>query len=84
MLINRFAPLNIPPHRRLQTFAVAFWALLLPICLFFFFLFMSIPPLWVVMVPYLIWIQFDQAPDKGGRPTGWMRRLFLWKYFAGE
>jgi 2-acylglycerol O-acyltransferase 2 len=35
---DRFAPLHIPPHRRLQTTAVALWALLPIISLFFFFL----------------------------------------------
>lgn len=34
----RFAPLSIPSHRRLQTFAVLFFALLLPISLAIFFL----------------------------------------------
>ncbi|ORY33084.1 diacylglycerol acyltransferase-domain-containing protein [Naematelia encephala] len=78
----KFAPLHIPPHRRFQTAAVALWALLLPICLFFFFLFMSFPPTWVVLIPYLIWIQFDRAPDHGGRPKHWARGSSIWKYFA--
>jgi hypothetical protein len=81
---GRFAPLNIPPHRRLQTAAVALWALLLPICMVAFLLCMSFPPLWVIMIPYCIWIQFDTAPDRGGRAKGWARRSFVWKYFAGE
>ncbi|ORX39148.1 diacylglycerol acyltransferase-domain-containing protein [Kockovaella imperatae] len=78
----QFAPLNIPPHRRLQTAAVAFWALLLPFCLFVFLLLMSLPPTWVVLIPYLIWTRFDKAPEWGGRPREWARRSFIWKYFA--
>ena len=39
----RFAPLHVPPHRRFQTAAVAFWALLPIICLFCFFLAMYAP-----------------------------------------
>ena len=37
---------------------------------------------WGLMIPYLIWIMFDPAPEKGGRPQEWARRLFIWKYFA--
>lgn len=44
----------------------------------------SFPRLWVVLVPYLIWIQFDRAPVSGGRPKKWARNFFLWKYFARE
>ncbi|WVF65408.1 hypothetical protein IAT40_000135 [Kwoniella sp. CBS 6097] len=79
---KKFAPLSIPPHRRLQTAAVALWALLIPICLIVFFLCMSFPPFWFIMIPYLIWTQFDKAPDYGGRPKEWARRFFMWKFFA--
>jgi hypothetical protein len=34
------------------------------------------------MIPYLIWIIFDPAPERGGRPKEWARNLFIWKYFA--
>lgn len=78
----RFAPLHIPPHRRLQTAAVALWALLLPISLCAFLICMSFPPLWVMLIPYIIWIQFDPAPDRGGRVRQWARKSFVWKYFA--
>ncbi|KAK6906158.1 2-acylglycerol O-acyltransferase 2 [Kwoniella mangroviensis CBS 10435] len=79
---KKFAPLSIPPHRRLQTAAVALWALLIPICLIVFLLCLSFPPFWVVLIPYLIWTQFDTAPDYGGRPKEWARRFFFWTYFA--
>ncbi|OCF35703.1 2-acylglycerol O-acyltransferase 2 [Kwoniella heveanensis BCC8398] len=79
---KKFAPLSIPPHRRLQTAAVALWALLIPICLIVFFLCMSFPPFWFILIPYLIWTQFDTAPDYGGRPKEWARRFFMWKFFA--
>ncbi|WWC91073.1 uncharacterized protein L201_006014 [Kwoniella dendrophila CBS 6074] len=79
---KKFAPLSIPPHRRLQTAAVALWALLIPICLIVFLLCLSIPPLWFILIPYLIWTQFDTAPDWGGRPKEWARRFFFWTYFA--
>jgi len=40
-----FAPAKIPRKRRLQTAAVAIWALMMPICLAIFFL------LWCVAIP---------------------------------
>ncbi|WVQ81125.1 hypothetical protein IAT38_003247 [Cryptococcus sp. DSM 104549] len=79
---KKFAPLNIPPNRRLQTAAVALWALLLPISIIFLLLCLSFPPLWFILIPYFIWIHFDTAPDHGGRPKEWARRGFMWKYFA--
>ncbi|KAK1922597.1 diacylglycerol acyltransferase [Papiliotrema laurentii] len=78
----KFAPLHIPPHRRLQTAAVALWALLLPICIILFLFIVSFEKTWGLMIPYLIWIIFDPAPERGGRPKEWARNLFIWKYFA--
>ena len=40
--------------------------------------------MWIILIPYLIWIQFDQAPDRGGRPKTWARRSPIWRYFAGS
>lgn len=36
---SRFVPGNVPRHRRLQTFSVAMWSLLIPICMAVFYLF---------------------------------------------
>lgn len=82
MLISRFAPINIPRYRRLQTAAVALWALLLPICVFCFLMLLSFPKMWFLAVPYMTWICFDGAPLTGGRPKQWARRHPIWKYFA--
>ncbi len=79
----RFAPLSIPRSRRLQTAGVLFWALLLPICLSIFFLLLSIPYAWPILIPYLIWINFiDDAPENGGRRFSWVRKLPVFRYFA--
>ncbi|CDW98661.1 hypothetical protein [Sporisorium scitamineum] len=81
--VVRFAPLSIPRSRRLQTLGVLFWALLLPICLSLFFLLLSVPLLWPVLIPYLIWINFiDDAPENGGRRFSWVRKLPVFRYFA--
>lgn len=43
----------------------------------------SFPILWPIAVPYLLWVLFiDKAHVKGGRPKEFIRRLFLFKYFA--
>lgn len=77
-----FAPARIPRKRRLQTAAVALWAILLPISLSVFLLLCSIPLLWPIIALYSLWICVDRAPERGGRPAQWMRRLGLWKHFA--
>ncbi|SPO28360.1 probable diacylglycerol acyltransferase type 2b [Ustilago trichophora] len=81
--VIRFAPLSIPRSRRLQTLGVLFWALLLPICLSIFFLLLSVPLTWPILIPYLIWIFFiDNAPENGGRRFSWVRKLPVFRYFA--
>ena len=46
-------------------------------------LFSSIPPLWPLLVLYLIWSRWiDDAPEKGGRSSQWFRSSRFWKYFA--
>ena len=44
----------------------------------------SVPPLWIILIPYCIWITFDKAPDTGGRPKEWARRSPMWKYFSRQ
>lgn len=77
-----FAPLSIPKARRMQTFAVLLFPMLLPLSLAVFFLLLSIPPFWPLIIVYLIWIYFDNAPQSGGRRSKWARRLKIWRYFA--
>lgn len=42
----------------------------------------TIPVFWPFLVPYLIFVMFDTAPENGGRPIQWFRRCFLFKWFA--
>lgn len=43
----------------------------------------SIPLLWPVLIPYLIWIIWiDTAPDHGGRPRKWARHNWINTAFA--
>ncbi|GAA5844974.1 hypothetical protein JCM11251_003169 [Rhodosporidiobolus azoricus] len=79
----QFAPFVVPRHRRLQTFSVFAWTTALPLTLATFFVLCSIPPLWPLIIAYLIWVfAFDQAPMNGGRPQGWFRRCRVWQWFA--
>ncbi|ODO09511.1 hypothetical protein I350_03114 [Cryptococcus amylolentus CBS 6273] len=81
---KKFAPLHIPPHRRLQTAAVALWAFFLPISIVLLLLLLSWPQCWYILIPYFFWIAFDRAPLHGGRPQEWARYSSLWTYFARE
>ncbi|GAA6064023.1 hypothetical protein JCM10212_004255 [Sporobolomyces blumeae] len=79
----KFAPFVVPRHRRTQMFAVFLWSTLLPLSLGFFFVLCSYKALWPAIIAYLTWVFFiDQAPIRGGRAQGWLRRSSIWVYFA--
>jgi 2-acylglycerol O-acyltransferase 2 len=42
----------------------------------------SVPPIWPILIPYIIYIQFDKSPERGGYPVRWVRKLTIWKYYA--
>ncbi|MFH4984660.1 hypothetical protein AB6A40_011369 [Gnathostoma spinigerum] len=85
MLIE-FAPLNVPFERRCQTAAV----------LFFSFFFLFAPPLsviftiyllytsyWWIIALYFVWFIYDyRTPERGSRPSSWLRGWKVWKYYA--
>ncbi|TDL23700.1 DAGAT-domain-containing protein [Rickenella mellea] len=78
-----FVPAKVPHVRRLQTLAVALWALLLPITLCLFLCLCTFPPLWPFIIVYMLWVHFwDAAPEHGGRSSQWFRSMRLWTYFA--
>jgi 2-acylglycerol O-acyltransferase 2 len=80
----KWAPIRgIPLKRRLQTFAIVIWIALLPICLMLFLYLFTMPILWPLLIMYTIWLFFDKASENGGRRIPIMRRLKIWKYFAG-
>ncbi|KAF7725343.1 diacylglycerol O-acyltransferase 1 [Apophysomyces ossiformis] len=79
----RWAPLHgIPLERRLQMLATCIWIALLPICLGVFLLCFLFPVLWPLLIAYIAFLFFDQAPENGGRRFDWPRRWLLWRYFA--
>ncbi|KAH9983907.1 DAGAT-domain-containing protein [Russula compacta] len=77
-----FVPASIPRVRRLQTVAVALWTTMIPICFCLTLFLLSYPPLWPFMIIYIIWVQIDQAPERGGRMSPWFRTMRFWKFFA--
>ncbi|WFD30794.1 2-acylglycerol O-acyltransferase [Malassezia sp. CBS 17886] len=70
-------------QRPLQSLAVIHWALAPFACLFVFFMLCSIPLLWPVIVPYLIWVFFiDKAPVNGTRRSDFLRRSIVFRWIA--
>ncbi|KAJ3305899.1 diacylglycerol O-acyltransferase 1 [Kappamyces sp. JEL0829] len=78
-LAPKFAPLNIPMARRLQTASVVFWLVLYPLGIALFVALSSYENLFPFMLAYLIYMFLDPAPEMGGRKLMWMRRLPLWE-----
>uniref|UniRef100_T1J571 diacylglycerol O-acyltransferase n=1 Tax=Strigamia maritima TaxID=126957 RepID=T1J571_STRMM len=80
----KFAPLNIPLERRLQTAVVLYFVasfiffglfgLLLACLLLFTRLY------WIALL-YGVWYWFDRhQPSRGGRRLQWVRKCIAWKY----
>jgi hypothetical protein len=44
--------------------------------------FSSYPPLWPLCALYVLFIFLDRSPERGGRPTAWVRKARFWRYFA--
>ncbi len=78
----RFAPLNIPMERRMQTLTVAIWSYLQIFCIVISILLLLIFPFTIPMLMYLAWIYIDKAPSKVTRPWSAFKRANWWKHFA--
>ncbi|RMZ89102.1 hypothetical protein DV736_g3670, partial [Chaetothyriales sp. CBS 134916] len=81
----RWAPLNVPLKRRLQMLAVLWHSMSIPIFLSSFLLLCSIPLLWPLVVPYLIYtFLFSDAQSNGtlSRRSDFIRRSNVWAAFA--
>ncbi|KAM3414728.1 hypothetical protein BST61_g9884 [Cercospora zeina] len=80
----RWAPLNVPVQRRLQTAMVLLHTLSIVGSLALFLLLCGIPLLWPILVPYLIYVLFSQVSIDGSlalRSEFW-RRSKVWSLFA--
>lgn len=80
----RFAPMNVPLKRRLQTLVVLMHTLCVASLLGLFFLLCSIPLFWPILFPYTIYILFSRAGTSGNlsRRSEFIRRLPIWSLFA--
>ena len=87
----KFAPLNIPLERRLQTLAVMYYmfvtVFMVPLIPFFglllpmYILFCT--KYWFLIVAYVAWLYYDwDSPKTGGHPIKWFRKLPVHKYYA--
>ncbi|KAI4133920.1 MAG: hypothetical protein LQ347_001955 [Umbilicaria vellea] len=80
----RFAPMNVPLKRRLQTLVVLMHTLCVASLLGLFFLLCSIPLFWPILFPYTIYILFSRAGTSGNlsHRSDFIRRLPIWSLFA--
>ncbi|KAJ4987176.1 diacylglycerol acyltransferase [Stagonosporopsis vannaccii] len=80
----RFAPMNVPLQRRLQTCAVLMHTLSIVGSLAIFFLLCSIPLLWPILLPYTVYVLFSNAGTSGELSfrSERIRRLKVWSLFA--
>ncbi|XP_066580915.1 2-acylglycerol O-acyltransferase 1-like [Prorops nasuta] len=90
MLNVKFAPLNVPLERRLQTLAAAGWIVVCvlgsPICyLITAYLLLFTTTIRYFVILYLFWAYYDRDTcDHGGRSeryTKWFRNCAWWKLF---
>ncbi|CCH41133.1 Diacylglycerol O-acyltransferase 2 [Wickerhamomyces ciferrii] len=82
----RVAPLTTPLPRRLQTAAVLWHTVSIPVFITIFFIALAIPVFWIFAIPYLIYLFTDETPSNGNatkRYSEWFRKLSIWKNFAG-
>ncbi|OCK96723.1 diacylglycerol O-acyltransferase 2A [Cenococcum geophilum 1.58] len=80
----RFAPLNVPLQRRLQTLVVLMHTLSIALTLTTFFFLCSIPIFWPILLPYLIYVLFSHAGTSGqlSHRSERFRRSSIWSLFA--
>jgi len=80
----RWAPLNVPLQRRLQTLLVLLHTLSIAGGLALFFLLCTIPVLWPVLVPYLLYVLLSRASTSGelSHRSEWLRSSKVWSLFG--
>ena len=80
----RFAPLNVPLQRRLQTLAVLFHTLCIALSVSAFFFLCAIPLFWPLLIPYMIYCMVSKAATSGtlSHRSDFLRGLPFWSLFA--
>ena len=80
----RWAPLNVPLQRRLQTLVVLCHTLCIAICVSIFFFLCAIPLFWPILIPYMIYTMTSNASTNGSlsHRSEWLRSSSVWSLFA--
>ena len=80
----RFAPLNVPLQRRLQTLVVLFHTLCIALSVSVFFFLCAIPLFWPLLIPYMIYCMTSTASTSGtlSHRSDFLRSLPVWSLFA--
>lgn len=80
----RWAPLNVPIKRRLQTMAVLGHALSIAMFLSAFLFLGAIPIFWPILFPYTIYVLMSSEGSSGSlrRRSEWLRSSRWWSLFA--
>ncbi|CAZ86198.1 unnamed protein product [Tuber melanosporum] len=82
----RFAPLNIPLKRRLQTTAVLWHTFAIAIFVSLFWFLLAIPLTWPLLIPYLIYVLYSNSHRDGSSPvirSSLFRSLPMWRLLTG-
>jgi len=80
----RWAPMNVPLKRRLQTLLVLFHTLCIALCVSTFFFLCAIPLFWPLLIPYMIYCTVSKASTSGAlsHRSDFLRSLPIWSLFA--
>lgn len=80
----RFAPLNLPLRRRLQTMMVLYHTLCIAFAVSLFFFLCAIPIFWPLMIPYMMYCMLSEASTSGtlSARSEFLRSLRVWSLFA--
>jgi len=80
----RWAPWNVPLQRRVQTLLVLLHTLSIAGGLAIFFLLCTIPLLWPILVPYLLYVLMSRAAidGKNSHRSEWLRNSKIWSLFG--
>jgi hypothetical protein len=79
-----WAPLNVPLQRRLQTLAVLMHTLSIAGTVAIFFFLCTIPLLWPILFPYVVYVLLSNAGQSGelSHRSDRIRKLPVWSLFA--
>lgn len=80
----RFAPLNVPLQRRLQTLVVLFHSTCIAMTVSLFFFLCAIPIFWPLLIIYMIWVMSSDAATSGNLNyrSDRLRSSKIWSLFG--